>query len=1026
MAETVPSDPSRKPVLEVPGFVILEQIGRGGMGIVYKARQENMDRIVALKVLSPALASDPKFVERFIREARASAKLNHPRIVQGIDVGRAGPTVFFAMEYVDGSSLARLIREKGAIEWREAVRIAIQVAEALEHAHKVGMVHRDIKPDNILLTSRGDVKVVDLGLAKKIDSSGDNPDLTQAGKTVGTPYYISPEQARGDHNIDIRTDIYSLGATLYAAITGHPLFPDRAGVHAMVAHLTDTAPSPRLEKADVPESLVRVMARMLAKSPADRYSTPSEAAAELKAVLEDKPIPLARSFKGKSSLDASPTPARLAGKGLRGAAPAPERPRMPTGGPVPPVGRGKGAAGTDRGRNAWMPVAGVVSAALAVVLVAGLLATGGAKEKTVPAGGASKILLPSNPSAPGRKAEEVHSRAAVEDRAKAAAAALAAALASAAQTEDVLEKARRIYEARDRVIGTPSEAEWEEAMAAARARVEEYLAGVKGYAELAALRDKFAGEPLLPVWEKAIGEARRVALAEWEKARAGAARMADAGDFAGAAAAVKPFVESPVEAVAEGARREIERLASLERAKIERDRQAEKEAREKGQRLRYEMYISLLKATEAMDTAEAGKRLEEWRAKPEMKLFAGEIGRIANELKWLDEQALRACTELVTSRGAVTFSLGTGLVQKGKVVGGQGTRLLVDAGGGVQFPVPIGKVDVGEVMAACKMAGAGRDASIDGGRYLFWRNRLEDARARLETQSREDPPVKELLERIELILAGDEKFFRPGPPRRLAASVPRDKLDAAGRAAEGAKDVPVDVSWTAGSRNTAKFRVERQLSPGGRFETAGEMPAGTTRFRDEKVPLRAQVTYRIVAVNAAGESDPSPEFTLVTPPPASPPNLLKNGDFEDGLNGWAVRDFAVGTVSHASEGGRSGRGAVAIRGFGSADQIVKVTPGRKYKVTGWIKITSQSGTGWGGMVCGVLAMDFTPLGTSRQFFLQGDEIGEKKRIRENEWTPFSFTFEAKGGEVRFGFGKFSDRSVRFDAMFDDLALVELQ
>ncbi len=195
----------------VGGFEVLEKIGVGGMGAVYRARQVSLDRMVALKVLPPKFAADETFVDRFVREARSAASLNHPNIIQGIDVGSADGYHYFAMELVPGESLSERMKREGFVVEDDALKITREMAEALKHAHGRGLVHRDVKPGNILLGLDGVSKLADLGLARR---SVDSSSTTQPGKAVGTPFYISPEQARGEEDVDIRADIYSLGATL--------------------------------------------------------------------------------------------------------------------------------------------------------------------------------------------------------------------------------------------------------------------------------------------------------------------------------------------------------------------------------------------------------------------------------------------------------------------------------------------------------------------------------------------------------------------------------------------------------------------------------------------------------------------------------------------------------------------------------------------------------------------------------------------------------------------------------------------
>ena len=197
---------------------ILEVIGHGGMGIVYKARQTELDRIVALKILRPGIVDDAGFAERFQREARALAKLNHPNIITVYDFGRRDELYYFLMEYVDGTNLRHLERE-GDLTSQEALAIVPQICSALQYAHDNGVVHRDIKPENILITREGDVRIADFGLAKLAGAVDDAP-LTGTWQVMGTPHYMAPEQFEKPTSVDHRADIYSLGVVIYELLTG--------------------------------------------------------------------------------------------------------------------------------------------------------------------------------------------------------------------------------------------------------------------------------------------------------------------------------------------------------------------------------------------------------------------------------------------------------------------------------------------------------------------------------------------------------------------------------------------------------------------------------------------------------------------------------------------------------------------------------------------------------------------------------------------------------------------------------------
>ncbi|HVO12964.1 MAG TPA: serine/threonine-protein kinase [Vicinamibacteria bacterium] len=249
-------------------YEILAELGAGGMGRVYRARDLTLERVVALKTLAPQLGGDPAFVQRFLKEARAAARLNHPNIVQIYSFGQVAGTYYLAMEYVDGRSLGAFLRS-GPLAELDAISVVRHACRALAVAHAEGLVHRDIKPDNLMLTRRGEVKLVDLGIAKRVD---EDQSLTQTGHAVGTPHYISPEQISGSRDIDGRADIYSLGATLYHLVTGHTPFKGPSGAVVMTMHLTQPLPDPRTHVPGLSEGLCRVVRKSMAKRREERYA----------------------------------------------------------------------------------------------------------------------------------------------------------------------------------------------------------------------------------------------------------------------------------------------------------------------------------------------------------------------------------------------------------------------------------------------------------------------------------------------------------------------------------------------------------------------------------------------------------------------------------------------------------------------------------------------------------------------------------------------------------------------------------
>jgi serine/threonine-protein kinase len=259
-------------------YRLLKKLGQGGMGTVYLAQQESLDRKVALKVLSKELAAKPAFVERFKREAKLMAKLDHPNILRCFGAGEVAGHHYLAMEFVEGGSVESWLKRLGKFELGDAMHITIACARALEHAHGLTMVHRDIKPDNLLLTGKGIVKLADLGLAKAQD---DDLSLTKTGTGAGTPLYMAPEQARDVKNVDGRTDIYAMGCMLYCFLTGQLPFTGETLIEVIDAKTKGKfTPARRLEP-DIPPRLDLIIDKMIAPSPSVRYQTCAELLADL-------------------------------------------------------------------------------------------------------------------------------------------------------------------------------------------------------------------------------------------------------------------------------------------------------------------------------------------------------------------------------------------------------------------------------------------------------------------------------------------------------------------------------------------------------------------------------------------------------------------------------------------------------------------------------------------------------------------------------------------------------------------------
>ena len=284
---TAPDDPLRAALEKEIGFQyqILRMLGRGGRGAVYHAHERALDRPVAIKVLPPDIATTAEGRERFLREARTAARLTHPNIVPLFTFGETGGLIYYVMGYVDGESLEQRLRRAGTLDPVEASRILEQLAGALDYAHQQGVVHRDVKPDNILIEREtGVAKLTDFGIAKRA-AAGET--LTGTGLVLGTPRYMSPEQASGDRNLDARSDIYSLGLVAYAMLTGRPPFDGASMQEILTQQVTRDAPSLRKMLPDLPSPIIRVVDRALAKNPKDRWQSAGDIPASLREEHDD-------------------------------------------------------------------------------------------------------------------------------------------------------------------------------------------------------------------------------------------------------------------------------------------------------------------------------------------------------------------------------------------------------------------------------------------------------------------------------------------------------------------------------------------------------------------------------------------------------------------------------------------------------------------------------------------------------------------------------------------------------------------
>jgi serine/threonine-protein kinase len=287
---------------QIPGYQIIKRLGAGAMATVFLAKQISLDRLVAIKVLPRRFTNNPEFVERLYAEGRAAGKLNHPNIVGALDVGQAGEFHYFVMEYVEGRTVFDDIESGKKYTEAEALSIILQVARALEHAHQAGFIHRDVKPKNIMITKDGVAKLADMGLARAV--SDREAAEAEQGKAYGTPYYISPEQIRGERDVDFRADIYSLGATFYHIVTGQVPFEGPNPSAVMHKHLkADLVPPDHLNPS-LSAGIGEIIEVCMAKDRNRRYRSTSDLLQDLESVARGEPPLQARTKFDLSSLTA--------------------------------------------------------------------------------------------------------------------------------------------------------------------------------------------------------------------------------------------------------------------------------------------------------------------------------------------------------------------------------------------------------------------------------------------------------------------------------------------------------------------------------------------------------------------------------------------------------------------------------------------------------------------------------------------------------------------------------------------------
>jgi nicotinamidase/pyrazinamidase len=289
---------------------IEEKIGEGGMGSVYRGRHKTLDIPLAVKVLPKHIdLKDPEYSQRFSREARIAARLRHPNLVPVHDFGVESGYYYLVMDYVPGPTCSEEVQRLGRMDWRRAVDLTRQVAGGLEYAASKGVIHRDVTPGNIIIDPEGVARITDLGLAK--ETSADATGLTRSGASLGTPYYMSPEQINSARDVDFRADIYSLGATLYHMVCGKVPYTGTT-FEVMTKQVREPLPSPKNHVPDLPDDLCDVIRKMMAKSPANRYAGYAELRQDLTNLLEAKPV-TATGFRDQSMVTAD-IPAGAAGQ----------------------------------------------------------------------------------------------------------------------------------------------------------------------------------------------------------------------------------------------------------------------------------------------------------------------------------------------------------------------------------------------------------------------------------------------------------------------------------------------------------------------------------------------------------------------------------------------------------------------------------------------------------------------------------------------------------------------------------------
>ncbi len=331
-------------------FRIEAELGSGAMGVVYKGIHEVRNRPAAIKIIAAEQMAKGRGLDRFLREATILEQFKHPNIVRYLARGKSGGTYYYAMEYITGPTLDKVIAERDSLPWREVVALGVQLCDALQYAHEHGVVHRDLKPSNLMITETGQLKLTDFGIAKDLDATA----LTGTGRTLGTAAYMAPEQIRGTPEISHKTDLYALGAVLYQMLTGEPPFTGATAVILMHAHINHPPPRPSAKVEEIPKALDDLIVGLMAKSPNDRPWDAAAVGESLRVLLEKdrKKEPIAMVWPEAGSIASMPTRAEILQD--------------------PPARKGSKKKGKRRrSLEAWREIAALVAG---LVVVGGLIA----------------------------------------------------------------------------------------------------------------------------------------------------------------------------------------------------------------------------------------------------------------------------------------------------------------------------------------------------------------------------------------------------------------------------------------------------------------------------------------------------------------------------------------------------------------------------------------------------------------------------------------------------------------------------